>query len=290
MTFSSTKFQFSALMIFSLTFLVNGCEEYLSDDSFLSSEGESYASFMEKGWNEFSIGNYEDAVSFFQSASERDATRPEVYLGLGWSHLRLLNIVNAESNFQKVLSFAFLDEDNTSKLLNNAYAGLASLELVNGNYESVIDYGSLLMDSDVNYVFERDESINTSSLNLCMAEAHYYLGQITEAFNICVLLGKNFTAAFETSDTANVNAHYDNTSINGLVKATIANPDQLLIAVDNATIDGLNYEVSDVSEGTANFDIVGNPVPEIGDTVFVEYAYTYDYPSFMFELLSIITE
>ncbi|MDP6755705.1 MAG: hypothetical protein QF769_06245 [Candidatus Marinimicrobia bacterium] len=277
-------------MIFSLTFLINGCEEYLSDDSFLSSEGESYASYMENGWNEFSIGNYEDAISSFQSASERDATQPEVYLGLGWSHLRLHNIIGAEFNFQKVLSFAFLDEDNTNKLLNNAYAGLSFLELINGEYESVIDNATRVIDSDVNYVFEKDESVNASNLNLCMAEAHYYLSQITEAFNICVLLGKNFTAVSNTSDTANVNAHYDDTSIDGLVQATIANSSHLLIAVDNAVVDGLNYVVSDVSEGTANFDIVGNPVPEIGDVVLVEYAYTYDYPSFMFELLSIITE
>ena len=107
-----------------MVFLITGCEEYLSDDSFLSTEADSYSGFMTNGWAAFSGGEYDDALTAFQSAAERDATQPEVYLGLGWSQLRLMNAVNAGSNFQKVISFAFLDETNSVQLLNHAHAGL----------------------------------------------------------------------------------------------------------------------------------------------------------------------
>lgn len=273
-----------------MVFLITGCEEYLSDDSFLSTEADSYSGFMTNGWAAFSGGEYDDALTAFQSAAERDATQPEVYLGLGWSQLRLMNAVNAGSNFQKVISFAFLDETNSVQLLNHAHAGLTFLELVNANYESVISFGRKVISSDSNYEFDKDNTINAASVLNTVAEAHYYLNQISDAFEISIGLGRSFATVTNATDTAKVTLYYDNSIIDGLVNATVTNETHLLITVENATISGLTYGITEIYEGTNRFDIIGNPIPAIGDTVIVEYAYTTDYADFLVELISNITE
>lgn len=280
---------FFALLGF-LVFLSISCEDYLSDDSFLNEEADSYDGFMTNGWTDFSSGEYEDALKAFQFAAERDATQPEVYLGLGWSQLRLMDALNAESNFQKVISFAFLDEANSARLTNDANAGLTYIELVNGDYESVISFGSKVIANDSNYEFAKDKTINAASVLLTMAEAHYYLDQISDAFEISVGLGKNFSSVTTTSDTATVSQHYDNSAIDGLVKAVVNNEAHLLITVESATVSGLTYDIAEIYEGTNGFDIIGNPVPAIDDTVTIDYSFTTDYADFMVELISNITQ
>ena len=280
---------FPALFLL-MVFLITSCEEYLSDDSFLSTEADSYSGFITNGWAAFSGGEYDDALTAFQSAAERDATQPEVYLGLGWSQLRLMNAVNAGSNFQKVISFAFLDETNSIQLLNHAHAGLTFLALVNANYESVISFGSKVVSSDSNYEFDKDNTINMASVLNTMAEAHYYLNQISDAFEISVGLGENFSTVINTNDTATVSRHYDNSSIDGMVNATVLKESHLLISVESATVSGLNYNIAEIYEGTNGFDIIGNPVLAIGDTLIADYAYTTDYADFLVELISNITE
>ena len=270
--------------------IVIGCEDYLSDDSFLNADAESYSGFMISGWNAFSTGDYDDALLAFHSAAERDATQPEVYLGLGWSQLRLMDAVNAESNFQKVISFAFLNETNAAQLTNDAFAGLTFVELVNSDYESVISFGSKVISNDANYEFNQDNTINIASVLNTMAEAHYYLNEISDAFEISVGLGENFSTVTNTNDTAKVSLHYDNSDIDGIVNATLSNEAHLLISVENATTSGLNCSVAEIYEGTNGFDIILNPVPAIGDTVIVAYAYTTDYADFLVELISKITQ
>ena len=270
--------------------IVIGCEDYLSDDSFLNADAESYSGFMISGWNAFSTGDYDDALLAFHSAAERDATQPEVYLGLGWSQLRLMDAVNAESNFQKVISFAFLNETNAAQLTNDAFAGLTFVELVNSDYESVISFGSKVISNDGNYEFNQDNTINIASVLNTMAEAHYYLNEISDAFEISVGLGENFSTVTNTNDTAKVSLHYDNSDIDGIVNATLSNEAHLLISVENATTSGLNCSVAEIYEGTNGFDIILNPVPAIGDTVIVAYAYTTDYADFLVELISKITQ
>jgi hypothetical protein len=202
----------------------------------------------------------------------------------------MMDAVNAESNFQKVISFAFLDETNSAQLTNDAHAGLTYIELVNGNYESVISFGSKVITNDSNYEFAKDNSINAASVLLTVAEAHYYLDQISDAYEISVGLGKNFLMVSTTNDTATVSQYYDNSTIDGLVNVTVANETHLLITVESATISSLTYDIAEIYEGTDGFDIIGNPVPAIGDTVLIDYSFTTNYADFMVELISNITQ
>ncbi|MBT3606890.1 MAG: hypothetical protein HN515_01430 [Candidatus Marinimicrobia bacterium] len=283
-------FKLRIQLLILIVFLAVGCEEFLSNDDFLSAEADSYTGFLANGWNAFSTGEYEDALTAFHSAAERDATQPEVYLGLGWSQLRLMDAVNAESNFQKVISFAFLDESNATQLLNDAHAGLTFLELVNSDYENVINFGNKVISNDSNYEFDKDNTINVTSVLNTMAEAHYYLNQISDSFKISVGLGDGFLTVENIKDTATVSHHYDNSSIDGMVNATVSKGAHLLILVESATVSGLNYSIAEIYEGTNGFDIIGNPVPSVGDTVLIDYYYTTNYADFLVELISNITE
>ncbi len=274
-----------------IVFIFFSCEDnYLSDDTFLKGNADSYDGFMEEGWASYTDGNYSESVEYFQSASERDATQPEVYLGLGWSQLKLMDLINAESNFQKVISFAFLDEDNATALTNNANAGMLFIELANGNYLSAITYGNNVIAENSNYSFNRDSAINSEAVLFSMAEAYYYLNRISESFDIMVELGNTFSTTTLTSDIAMVIGYYDNSAIDGLVNAGLNNGDHLLITVESATISGLTYDITEIYEGTNEFDIIGNPVPAIGDTINANYYYTTDYAEFMVELISKITQ
>ena len=274
-----------------IAFIFFNCEDnYLSDDSFLKGNADSYDGFMEEGWASYSEGNYSESVEYFQSASERDATQPEVYLGLGWSQLKLMDLINAESNFQKVISFAFLDEDNATTLTNDANAGMLFIELANGNYLSALTYGNHVIAANSNYSFNKDSTINTEAVLFTMAEAYYYLNRISEAFEIILELGNDFSTTTLAADIGTVIGHYNNSAIDGLVNAGLNNEDHLLITVESATISGLTYDITEIYEGTNQFDIIGNPIPAIGDTVNVNYYYTTDYAGFMVELISKITQ
>jgi tetratricopeptide (TPR) repeat protein len=90
---------------FVLLFLFS-CSEKLSDDDFLFGLPEKYDALIETGWTHFQSGLYEEAIDVFSRASERNAIEPEVYLGLGWSYARNLELVKGENNLQKAVAFA----------------------------------------------------------------------------------------------------------------------------------------------------------------------------------------
>ena len=81
-----------------------GCEEKYSDDSFLFEQPVTYDQLIEEGWIYFQAGDYETSIESFITASERDATQPEVYLGLGWGYARNIELTKSVSNFQKAIS------------------------------------------------------------------------------------------------------------------------------------------------------------------------------------------
>jgi len=162
--------------------------------------------------------------------------------------------------------------------------------LVNSDYENVINFGNKVISNDSNYEFDKDNTINVTSVLNTMAEAHYYLNQISDSFKISVGLGDGFLTVENIKDTATVSHHYDNSSIDGMVNATVSKGAHLLILVESATVSGLNYSIAEIYEGTNGFDIIGNPVPSVGDTVLIDYYYTTNYADFLVELISNITE
>ena len=92
------------LIILAIIFFVS-CES--SSDSFImDSPPDTYINLLDSAWDSYVNENYEIAVDLFQKAADRDAVKPEPYLGLGWCYARLLDLEKSNANFTKTIAFA----------------------------------------------------------------------------------------------------------------------------------------------------------------------------------------
>ena len=126
--------------ITAIALLIVGCTEKFSNDKFLSQPPEAYQSLMNTGWSDFSSGDYTGAYAAFSAAAEREATLPEVYLGLGWSATRNLDLEEGQTYLGSAISFAFLDTVNGPTITLESKAGLAGIALAAGEYQTARDY------------------------------------------------------------------------------------------------------------------------------------------------------
>jgi hypothetical protein len=219
-------------------------------------------------------------------ASERDATQPEVYLGLGWSYARNIELIKSISNFQKALSFAFFDPDNETQILTESFAGLSFVSLASGSYADCISYADQTLSLAAEFSFSKDASVNAKSLKLSQAESYYFLEDIQACFNIVNDLGANINNATDTTSYGIV-FHTANTFLTGEMEVNTDGAHQL-ISVTSAQKEGINYEIISVEEGTNEFMMSGNPIVASSDSVSVSYYFTIDYADFLNKLLSAI--
>jgi hypothetical protein len=63
--------------------LVTGCYDNVTEYQ----PAIGYEGFVNAGWDDFDAGDYESARTNFESAIDIDVTRPEAYLGAGWTAL-----------------------------------------------------------------------------------------------------------------------------------------------------------------------------------------------------------
>ena len=263
-----------------------GCEEKYSDDSFLFEQPVTYEQLIEEGWIYFQAGDYETSIESFITASERDATQPEVYLGLGWGYARNIELTKSVSNFQKALSFAFFDPDNETQILTESFAGLSFVSLASGSYADCISYADQALSLAPEFSFSKDASVNSQSLKLSQAESYYFLEDIQACFNIVNELGANIDNVTDTTSYGIV-FHTANTFLTGEMEVNIDGAHQL-ISVTSAQKEGINYEIISVDEGTNEFMMSGNPIVASSDSVSVSYYFTIDYADFLNKLLSVI--
>lgn len=270
----------------SLLLLSFGCEEQYSNDSFLFEPPVTYDQLIEEGWGYFTAGDYEASIESFILASERDATQPEVYLGLGWSYARNIELIKSISNFQKALSFAFFDPDNETQILAESLAGLALVSLASGNYNECIDYIDQVLLLDPAFTFSKDSGVNAVSLKISQAESYFYLGEIQPCFNILHELGASIDNVSDTT-AIGVVSHTNNTLLTGEMRVNVIENHQL-ISVISAQSEDINYEIISINEGTNEFMMSGNPIVASSDSVSVSYYFTTDYADFLNKLLSAI--
>lgn len=172
-----------------LVALMMGCSKEFSDNDFLLDPPESFDALMAQGWSAFYTDNYDVAVETFSAAAERKATYPEVYLGLGWSNIRDLNLENGRIYLGSALSFAFLDEENGDQIILDAKSGLAGIALIEGDYAGAIAYVDEILAADPGYTFEHDESVNLNALKRIRMTAAFYTGGYSDAFQEVLELG-----------------------------------------------------------------------------------------------------
>ena len=295
-----------------------GCSEKFSDDDFLFDPPEQYDALIETGWAHFQNGMYQEAIDAFRKASERDAIEPEVYLGLGWSYTRNLELIKGESNLQKALGFAGFDTLNSDLITAESWAGIGFAKLATGNYAECITYFDQVLEADESFVFSMDLSVNAQSLKISKAESHYYLGEYEQSYLILQDLGieldcncvQPFTGtgtivhgeyyqdinvndtwdSGEPLDDRNGNGIWDDDNTTSLGEILVSvNEDPIIVSGTAVRSDGINYTILKTYGGTNWILISGNPIVEEGHTVEVDYIFTEDYSEFLNKLLGSIT-
>ena len=301
---------------FTVILILFGCGEKFSDDDFLFNPPEQYDDLNETGWAHFQNGMYQEAIDSFIGASERNAIEPEVYLGLGWSYARNLELIKGENNLQKAIAFAIFDSLNSIQITSESLAGIALIKLAAVNYTGCIAYIDQVLEADELFSFSMDLSVNSQSLKISKATSHYYLGEIEQSYLILQDLGievNGIQSAFETGtvshgeyyedingsnswdsgeplDDRNGNGVWDDNNTTSLGEVLVSiNENHSLISGIAVRSDGINYTILKTYEGTNQLLIAGNPIVDEGHTVEVDYIFTEDYSEFLNKLLASIT-
>ena len=299
---------------FIVVLILFGCSEKFSDDDFLFDPPEQYDALIETGWAHFQDGMYQEAIDAFSKASERNAVEPAVYLGLGWSYARNLELIKGESNLQKALGFAGFDTLNSDLITAESWAGIGFVKLAAGSYAECITYFDQVLEADPLFAFSMDLSVNVQSLKISKAKSHYYLGNYEQSYLILqdlgIELGCNCVQPFtgtgtivhgeyyqdinvndtwdsgEPLDDRNENGIWDDDNTTSLGEVLVSvNEDPILVSGTAVR----NYTILKTYEGTNWLLISGNPIVEEGHTVEVDFIFTEDYSEFLNKLLGSIT-
>ena len=305
---------------FTVVLILFGCSEKFSGDDFLFDPPEQYDALIETGWGHFQNGMYQEAIGSFIGASERNAIKPEVYLGLGWSYARNLELTKGESNLQKAIAFAIFDSPlNLARITAESLAGIGLIKLAAGNYAECITYIDQVLEADESFAFSKDSSVDSLSLKISKAKSHYYLGEIEQSYLVlqdleieldcddCVQTvtgtgtvsygeyyqdsdGSGSWDSGEPLDDRNGNGIWDNTNTFSFGEVLISvNENHQLVTSSLVYSDGVDYTIIKTYEGTNWFLVTGNPISDAGHIVGIEYTYTEDYSGFLNKLLEAIT-
>jgi len=270
-----------------LSLFIMSCE-YYSDEDFLQSPPESYVDLMVEGWSAFDAGNYQVAADAFAMAAEREATLPEVYLGLGWANFRNQSLQDAKSYLNSALAFAFLDTDNAERITIEANAGLAGVALAEGDYSTAINMVDAVLAADADFAFTHDADVDVAALKRIKALASYSTGDFATAFAQTVDLDMTLTTVTHVTPGGSANASAQDTgttAFDGIARVVVP-ADHHLVMVAEVTTTAANYTVTDVDEGTNVVYVYGNPALQSGDAVMVDYYYAADFGTFLSELLA----
>ncbi len=276
-------------LIAGLTFY--GCSEDYSSNSYLLSTPDTYVNLMERGWNAFEQGNFQAAADYFQTAADRDATKPEPYLGLGWTFARSTNadLETAMKDLSKTLAFALFDPDLEAILNNESNAGKAVISYAMGNYQDAIDHANLVLAASPNFSMRFDASINADYLVQLQLNSNFNLGDINAVYKTLVAMGTTFsTVTSVASDPIQVTLDDE---LTGLHTGTLALTGDApgLIDVSNAVVgtapDEIIYSIVTIDVGSDSFTLSGNPLIPADADVYVTYDYAQNYGSFIDELL-----
>ncbi len=202
------------------------CSEKYSNDTFLSFSPHTYNWLMEQAWISFQDSEFDQAIEYFQSAANRDATKAEPYLGLGWAYARSagLDLENASSNFSRAIQFSiFQTPDLEFIYTNEANAGMAVVSFAAGDYEGAIAYINAVLEADPDFIFRYDGTISNFSLEQLKYYSQFYMQNISELYEELINAGVVFTTVEQMTSQARV-TKLDNTNLDGVHRGTIQEP------------------------------------------------------------------
>ncbi len=161
--------------------------------------GERLAANIAAGWESFESANYADALIEFSDAMDIDSTSGEARTGFGWSLLRTNG-----ADLNNVL--AILNIDATDDLVHqtDAWTAKATSHLLLSQYPPADSVAKLVLDTDTNYVFVHDPSVQWRDLLITRGQALYHMSDYDSAWQVILPL--------VNEDTVYTNIDPDSTS------------------------------------------------------------------------------
>ncbi len=132
-----------------------------------------YDTLVKSGWDEYNMNRFSEANQLFVKAKEADGTKPEAYIGSGWSLLRLQQPYNAVVTFRDAFTYITSFYDSV-----DALCGLSGSYLAAGENVNVINLFKKYKVSSYDDAFpfsKHDFSINKGDLEIVQALAFYRL-------------------------------------------------------------------------------------------------------------------
>ncbi len=141
------------------------------------------AEFIASGWEKFEAHDYTGAAEDFANAIDADSSKAEAYVGLGWTALKMDQLIIAD------LAFAYAIELEPS---DDAYAGKAFADFNLENHVAAaadVDEVVTIAENAANaYTFSHDPSITQTDLLWIKARAHFLMGQYAGAQTVLNVL------------------------------------------------------------------------------------------------------
>jgi tetratricopeptide (TPR) repeat protein len=171
------------ILIILLTF-VSSCKEDAT------SPGQTSDELTGSGWSEYESGNYQNALSSFNKAIEKDTSFTEAYNGAGWANAKLSNLDDAYASFNNCLRYSSQHLD--------AKAGLAFVLNAQKHYSSAITRAIEVLTASPNWIFAHNSTIDASDLHLIIAESYFALANYSSSLSEVKKLNPAFNADITT--------------------------------------------------------------------------------------------
>ncbi len=139
-----------------------------------------------QGWQAFAAHDYQGALGKFTSALQMDAGKVDAHNGAGWANARLNDLSAALAAFQQGRTI-----DTTNLQIN---AGLSVVENAGKNYSSSIARGGYVLQTNPQWSFSRDTSVNAFDLNVILAEDYFALADFASSLARVKILNPSFSA------------------------------------------------------------------------------------------------
>ncbi len=145
--------------------------------------GENEESITQNGWIWFAQNEMDSATFYFDEALLQNDKYGWAFIGRGWVQLRQGELLEALSNFNTGLTF-----DPT---ILDGRVGRAAINLSFNAYDNVISDGNYVLNTDGNYVFEYDETVDYRDVHIFLAQAYYAKGDFESVQAHCNILDPN---------------------------------------------------------------------------------------------------
>jgi tetratricopeptide (TPR) repeat protein len=250
---------------------------------------------LDEAWQHFQAEEYDDAVTAFTAAKDRDALQAEAFLGLGWTLAKQLDFDSAISNFRILQSIT-----ESEALLLDSYAGLTVCYSAQGNDDETIENGLLVLDKSASYAFSKDNYIDAKMMGVVVARSYVNNEDYLAALEIVdSTIESGFLSSLISDGTV---VKVDNMEVEPITSGTtlVSGEATLRIEKDKAgslvaaelvkvleitdNSETVNYSIVSFEQGGRDIIIKGNPIPKAGDIFKADILYAENFGNFLSKL------